>query len=204
MKYGFVYLWENKINDKKYIGSHFGTINDNYVGSGIYFKRAYKKNKENFKRIILYVGQNYIQKEDDFLKLYNVANNKDYYNLKNDAIGGWGHIYNNPEEIKKRSKIISESKKGKVFKHLQYDKSGCNNPMFNKKHTQETKIKISKSRLGKSNASKKIIEKTENKLFNSITECAKYYNITQPTMNILIRNKMINRGNCKGKIFDYD
>jgi hypothetical protein len=203
MKYGFVYQWENKINKKKYIGSHYGTINDGYIGSGIYFNRAYKNNEINFERIILYVGQKYIEKEDELLKYYDVENNKDFYNLKNNAIGGWSHIYNNPDEIKKRNKSISESKKGKIFKHLEYDKSGINNPMFNKKHSDETKIKMSNLKLGISNFSKKVIEITENKIFNSVTECAKYYNVKQSTMTVLIRNKMINRGNCKNKIFNY-
>jgi hypothetical protein len=203
MKYGFVYQWENKISQKKYIGSHYGNINDNYIGSGVYFKRAYKKDINNFKRTILYVGINYIKIEDELLKLYDVANNKNYYNLKNDAIGGWAHIYNNPDEIKKRNIKISESKKGIFYKHLEYDKSGVNNPMFNKKHSDETKNKISKSRLGKCNFSKKIIEKTENIIFNSVTECAKHYNITQPTMSTLIRDKIITMGKCKNKIFSY-
>ena len=203
MKYGFVYQWENIVNDKKYIGNHYGDINDNYVGSGVYFKRAYEKNTNNFKRTILYIGKNYIEKEDELLKFYDVANNENYYNLKNDAIGGWKHIYTNPEEIKKRGLKISESKKGIFYKHLEYDKSGSNNPMFNKKHSEETKNKISKSRLGKSNFTKKIIEQTENKIFNSVTECAKYYNVTQSTMTTLVRNKIITRGKCKNKIFSY-
>jgi hypothetical protein len=203
MKYGFVYQWENKINKKKYIGSHYGTINDGYIGSGIYFNRAYKNNETNFERIILYVGEKYIEKEDELLKYYDVEKNKNFYNLKNNAIGGWSHIYNNPDEIKKRNKSISESKKGKIFKHLEYDKSGINNPMFNKKHSDETKTKMSNLKLGISNFSKKVIEITENKIFNSVTECAKYYNVKQSTMTILIRNKMINRGNCKNKIFNY-
>lgn len=203
MKYGFVYCWTNIINCKKYIGSHFGTITDLYIGSGVYFKRAYNKNPNNFKRDILYIGKDYINKENYFLKYYDVSNNDNYYNLKNDAVGGWTHTHNNLQTIKKRNKKISESKKGKIYKHLDYDKNGFNNPMYNKKHTEESKLKISKSRIGKTNYSKKIIEQTESKIFNSVTDCAKYYNITQPTMSSLIRDKIINRGNCKNKIFSY-
>jgi hypothetical protein len=203
MKYGFVYQWENLLNEKKYIGSHYGNINDNYVGSGVYFKRAYEKNTNNFKRTILYIGKNYIEKEDELLKLYDVANNENYYNLKNDAIGGWKHIYSNPEEIKKRGLKISESKKGIFYKHLEYDKSGSNNPMYNKKHSEETKKKMSEYKIGKCNYSKKIIEKTENKIFESIKDCADYYKINPSTMSVLIRDKIITRGKCKNKIFIY-
>lgn len=31
----FIYLWTNKKNGKKYIGSHKGTPSDGYVGSNI-------------------------------------------------------------------------------------------------------------------------------------------------------------------------
>ena len=203
MKEGFVYLWKNKINNKKYIGSHLGNINDNYIGSGIYFKRAYNKNPDNFERTILYIGIDYIDKEAYFLKHYDVMNNIDYYNLKNDAVGGWAHTHNNLLTIEKRNKKISESKKGKIFEHLDYDKTGINNPMYNKKHTEESKKSMSKSKLGKCNYSKKIIERIENKMFNSVKDCADYYKVNQSTMSVLIRDKIINRGNCKNKIFSY-
>lgn len=49
-----VYLTENLINGKKYIGSHSSKDLDKYLGSGIALKESIKKyGKENFKRIIL-------------------------------------------------------------------------------------------------------------------------------------------------------
>ena len=204
MDLGFVYLWENTLDSKKYIGSHKGSINDKYIGSGIYFNRAYKGNEINFKRSILYFGKNYRLYEDKLLKKLNVANSDNYYNLKNDATGGWEHTHNNLECILKRNKKISESKKGKIFKHLEYDKSGKNNPMYGKKHTEETKNKMAKLRLGKESfAAKKIIEKTSGLIFNSVTECSEFYNIKQATMSFLIKKDIITKGKCKGKIFEY-
>lgn len=41
--FGFVYKWTNRINGKMYIGSHAGTIDDGYVGSGRAFAAAIKK-----------------------------------------------------------------------------------------------------------------------------------------------------------------
>jgi len=204
MKYGFVYIWTNQINNKKYIGSHYGNINDGYIGSGIYFQKAYKKYKDNFKRDILYIGNLYKEVEEHYLNKYNVAENKEYYNLKNNSIGGWSHINNDKFLLEKRYKNISISKKGKYYKHLNYNKIGKNNPMFNKKHNEETKIKMSESaRKRKPTRIKKILEVTENKIFNSVTECAIFYNIKQPTMTSLIRNEIICRGKCKNKIFKY-
>ncbi len=58
---GFVYLTENLINGKRYIGAHRCGIDriatDDYLGSGQNIKRAIKKyGTSNFKRTILYVS----------------------------------------------------------------------------------------------------------------------------------------------------
>lgn len=61
---GFIYQWTNISNNKKYIGSHNGSIDDGYVGSGKYFQSAYKKSPELFKREIL---EYYYDKKDQFI-----------------------------------------------------------------------------------------------------------------------------------------
>lgn len=204
MEIGFIYMWENTLNSKKYIGSHKGNINDNYIGSGVYFKKAYNKYKQYFKRHILYVGANYREYEDKILKKLNVANSDIYYNLKNDAIGGWEHTHNNINIIEHRNKRISEGKSGKVYKHLEYNKEGENNPMYGKKHTKETKNKMAISRIGKkSSVARKIIESTSGLIFESITECARYFDLKQSTMSYLIKQGVCIKGKCKGKIFNY-
>jgi hypothetical protein len=201
---GFIYMWENTLNSKKYIGSHKGSVNDNYIGSGTYFKKAYNKNKEYFKRYILYIGENYREYEFKLLKKLNVADSENFYNLKNDAIGGWEHTHNNIETIKYRNHKISLAKKGIYYRHLEYDKNGVNNPMYGKKHTKETKDKIAISRIGKKSVvAKKIIEQTSGLVFKSVSECAKYFNVTQPTMSYLIKQEVCIKGKCKGKIFNY-
>lgn len=197
---GFVYIWTNIINNKKYIGSHKGQKNDGYIGSGVYFLRSYNKSPNNFIREIIYEGEDYRLVEEKLLIKLDVMNNNQYYNLKNSSIGGWEHTNNN-DIILKRNKSISNSKKGKIYPHLQYNKKGIYNPMFGKKHNIETKIKIGERKIGKTINNKKIIELTENKIFNSVTEAAEYYGISQPTMSILVRNNKINRGKCKNKIF---
>lgn len=50
----FIYITTNLVNNKQYVGSHNGEDNDNYLGSGKIFLKAYKKyGRENFKRKIL-------------------------------------------------------------------------------------------------------------------------------------------------------
>jgi hypothetical protein len=199
---GFVYLWINILTDMMYIGSHKGKVDDDYIGSGVYFTRAYNKNPNNFKRYILYIGNDYLNVEDSILKKIDAAKDNKFYNLKNNACGGWDHV-DHKKRIAALKKSMAYRNMDNVGKHLSYDKSGVNNPMFGKSHSSSTKRKIALSRIGKKTRSKKVIERTEDIVFDSLTECAKYYNVTQPNINALIRNEVIKRGKLKNKILDY-
>ena len=56
MKQHYIYL---TINDMKYIGKHYGELDDSYLGSGKILKRAIDKyGKENFTKSILYISNN--------------------------------------------------------------------------------------------------------------------------------------------------
>jgi hypothetical protein len=99
----FVYEWENKRNGKKYIGSHRGDLNDGYIGSGLYFKRAYKKEPKNFSRLILanYESEEQMRLgEEQFLEAVNARDNPQYYNLTNTSGGGDLHSHLTEEEKK--------------------------------------------------------------------------------------------------------
>jgi hypothetical protein len=86
---GYVYKWVNNLNGKWYSGSHKGTTNDSYVGSGIYFSRAVKKHGiNNFTKYILYEGDNYRLIEKLHLQSHKAKEDKNSYNLKNEAMGG--------------------------------------------------------------------------------------------------------------------
>lgn len=102
MYYGFIYEWTNMINGKKYIGSHAGSINDGYIGSGKVFRRAIKKyGIANFTRTIIeYVeveDRHYLlAREKHYLDAVNAYYSDDYYNVAKDVIGGntkagWSH-----------------------------------------------------------------------------------------------------------------
>ena len=88
MDIGFVYRWFDKSNMMYYVGSHKGSVNDGYIGSGLYFSRAYKKRPEVFSREILYIGENYRELEEFILEELDAMNDSLSYNMKNSSIGG--------------------------------------------------------------------------------------------------------------------
>lgn len=197
---GFVYLWENVYNKKYYIGSHKGYIDDGYIGSGKYFKRAYRKNPNSFIRKILYVGCDFLNYEQELLEFVDAKNNDKFYNLVNKVGAGW-HPCHTEEARAKRVKSITGIAPKCAFR----DKDGSKNPMYGKNHSEVTKNKISKSKKGIRINNKRVIEVTSNLIFDSIGDCANYFGIKQPTMSHhLIKGKKINRGKLKGKLFKYE
>ena len=202
---GFVYKWVDLSNHMYYIGSHKGTPDDGYIGSGVYFNRAYSKRPEMFSREILYTGEHYLKVEQFILEELDAMNDSMSYNLKNSAIGGWEHTHTNEEVKEKRAKAISKSKKGKTYPFMFLDKSGENNPMYGKKHSLKTREKIATSRMGRvqNNVKKQVLELTSMTLFDSVEEVAKHYGVTSSTMSVLVRDEVIKRGKCKNKRFIY-
>lgn len=80
-----VYITENLITGKKYVGSHTtDDLNDNYLGSGQVLKLSIKKyGKENFKRTILKECETVLESrnlEEYYIKEYNTLT-PDGYNI---------------------------------------------------------------------------------------------------------------------------
>lgn len=157
-KYFIVYKTTNLLNKKFYIGVHnTNDINDNYLGSGKILKLAIQKyGADNFKREILKIFNNkddaYIyEKElvDNFL-----VENNECYNVKEGGCGGWDYVNNSPEIREKSSK----------------NRTGENNGMYGRLHTQESKRKISDNRKGK-NTGPQSKTHIENK---RLSKCKKY------------------------------
>lgn len=94
MKKYFIYLTTNLINNRKYIGRHYGESDDNYIGSGQAFCKAVKKyGKQNFKREILEFcdsPEEMYQAEKKWIAYYDASNNPEFYNIscggENDAL----------------------------------------------------------------------------------------------------------------------
>ncbi|MBI6005961.1 GIY-YIG nuclease family protein [Clostridium perfringens] len=136
--YGIIYMTINNLNDKKYIGQHTN-LNDNYLGSGTLLQRAIKKYGENnFNRIILdyaFSQQELDIKEKCWISFYHATTREDFYNIHEGGTGG--NTWAGKSDLEKLSFRIRMSKLTK----------GINNGMYGKKHTEETKRKISINRL---------------------------------------------------------
>jgi hypothetical protein len=110
--YGYIYEWTNIKNGKKYIGSHYGSVDDYYTGSGKAFKPAYNRNPNLFKMNVLeYLVEDnkklLLEKEQMWLNcIPNIRENKNYYNLNNYSLGGSSHITR--KHIEKRSNTLKE------------------------------------------------------------------------------------------------
>ena len=131
MKQYYIYLTTNNINGMKYIGQHYGELDDQYLGSGTILKRAIAKyGKENFTKSILFVSKDREEndiKEKEFIALYNATTNPLFYNIHEGGTGGnttAGYI----EEQKQALRLkISEATKG--------EKNG----MYGKQHSEISK-----------------------------------------------------------------
>jgi len=89
---GFIYEWTHTTTGMKYLGSHKGTIDDGYTGSGKKFLNAVKKyGIDKFSRSIIeyVVDENDIfKREQYYLNERNCATSKKYYNISPSACGG--------------------------------------------------------------------------------------------------------------------
>lgn len=141
MKQHYIYLTINTINDMKYIGKHYGELDDSYLGSGKILKRAINKyGKENFTKSILYISNNNEEnkeKEKYFITLYNAVSNPLFYNIHEGGEGGNTTAGYTEEEKEALKRKLSELNRGK------------NNGMYGKHHTIESKQKMSINSIGK-------------------------------------------------------
>ena len=152
----YIYRITNKLNGKTYIGQHkYKDLNDKYMGSGVYLRRAQKKyGIENFEKEILYSCIQYKETADD-MERFAIAKEraicKAEYNI---ADGGQGGALRkgmpHSEETKRK---IGEKSKGRHCseetkrKHSEAMKAE-NNPMYGKHRSEETRKKISEARKG--------------------------------------------------------
>lgn len=119
----------------KYIGKHYGELDDSYLGSGTLLKKAITKyGKMNFTKSILFVSQNEeenCEKEKEFIALYNAVTNPLFYNIHEGGSGGNTTAGYTPEQKESLKQKLSEANRG--------EKNG----MYGKHHSLATKELLS-------------------------------------------------------------
>ena len=135
--YGYIYITENLINGKKYIGQKKSNkfLYTKYLGSGAILHKAIQKyGKENFIVTMLCEcnsKEELDEKEIFYIAKYNAQNNPNFYNLtKGGESGLGGPKFKGHKHTEQSRKQISESVKGK------------NNPFYGQHHTDETREKM--------------------------------------------------------------
>lgn len=104
--YYTVYKITNKIDNKIYIGSHQTlNLNDGYMGSGKFIKRAIEKYGLNtFEKEILFVFNSKKEMYDKEAEIVNLQflSEENTYNLKVGGFGGWDHENLNSQKQKEK------------------------------------------------------------------------------------------------------
>jgi len=89
-KNGFVYMWKNLDNQKKYIGYHVGNLDDGYVCSSHNksFWEDFNNDKMSWNRIILFIGNSTscLIEEQRLLKNVNLRSDEYYNNARGSEI----------------------------------------------------------------------------------------------------------------------
>ena len=174
-----IYKTTNKVNGKIYVGQHCTSANDGYFGSGILIQKAIKKyGKENFIRETLEhcTSANVDEREIFWIDNLSAINQENGYNIH---LGGTG---------------ASSGENNHMYGNHMF--TGQNHPMYGKHHSEETKLKIKESTLGRT-----VSNETRNKMIiNHANNSGKNHPMFGKKHSNETRNKMIiNHANIYGK-----
>lgn len=172
----YVYEITNNINGKKYIGKrscHCKIEDDKYMGSGKYLWNSINHHGiENFSKEIIYVGnceEEVYDWEEYLIEKYDLISDNNFYNLKS---GGKG-FRSRDLQGEKNHNYGGENLKGEK------------NPFYGKKHSEETKLKISLKNKGKAGPvfsleqrreMSKRVSGSNNPMYGKIGELNPFYN----------------------------
>jgi len=166
-KYHFIYKTTNLLSCKYYIGMHStSNLNDGYMGSGKRLKRSLNKyGKENHKIEIVEIlnsREELKKREEEVVNLNEIAK-ENCMNLKVGGTGGFTYEQQkiNAKKSNEKQKFLAENEPGWIEKkskkisenNLQQYKNGLRKishffDWSDKKHTDESKIKMSNSKKG--------------------------------------------------------
>jgi hypothetical protein len=114
---GFVYLWFDRKHRRFYIGSHWGSIDDRYVCSSRWMRKAYHRRPDDFKRRILAIittsRHDLLVEEARWLRMIKRHEIKTrYYNIKRKGDNLW---FAHPDDLLTVGQKISKALKGKKY-----------------------------------------------------------------------------------------
>lgn len=142
-KYGFIYVWYDKLYKRYYVGRHWGTENDGYICSSNSMRDAHRRRPDDFKRRIVAKifdsKETLIIEEQRWLNMIDPQEcGKKYYNktLKSSSPSMRGRKHS-PETIEKMRNAATNRK------HSEETKEKLRLLNLGKKHSEETKKKIS-------------------------------------------------------------
>jgi group I intron endonuclease len=149
--YFTIYKISNQLDGKFYIGKHqTKKLDDDYFGSGKLLGRAIKKHgKENFLKEILHVFDNEEEMNAKEAELVDI-DSKMSYNLCEGGKGGFGYINSKGLQHTEKQKAAALKTLDKYrnkdgYLNLKRGGNGHLKTFLGKKHSDETKAKISKS-----------------------------------------------------------
>lgn len=153
-KHGYIYITENLINRKRYIGLHRSKEFEpnNYLGSGVDFLRDLKKyGKQNFKcKLIEWCSsEDKLTKQEQYwIAYYNAVEDPMFYNLSSGGGSGSFGTKRSKESIIKQSLAT----KGKKCPNKKWDENHKQKYINSRSFevSEETKMKQSKALEGRS------------------------------------------------------
>lgn len=154
----FVYCWTDHLYNKLYVGSRKGHTEDGYICSSTLMLEQYHKRPNDFTRQIIALGlyEDIRKLEEVLLKTIDAAKDKTFYNQSN--CSSKFYLKDHTEESRnkisigktglKRPDLSERNRLGLTEKHRKSisvnhaDVSGNKNPIFGKKHSNETRLKM--------------------------------------------------------------
>lgn len=113
-KNGFVYVWLNKTNNRKYIGYHVGSVGDGYVSSShnINFWNDFENDEMEWERTIVFTGDSNtsLEYEQKLLEEIDLSSDEYYNNARGSKI-----IFT--DEVRKKMSISGKKRWEKATKH---------------------------------------------------------------------------------------